>query len=227
MSMPQPATRPRASGGFNTGLGNFSDEHLEENDFQQAAGQKSLAQQTTSAAQGATGGSALQSMLAGQGGANGGPTGIPGAPGAPGARPAPPREISTIPDELIKRPAHDVVKGLQSIFDINALLGINPETDDAETKARKQQQLQRWQKLNQEQQQFAQQEFQKKMKKKQQEEQEEQAKKKQEEQRKAQSIQMPSSPKKGAVGPGGAGKKADVAKLEQDRKTLGGPASAN
>lgn len=215
--MPKPTATPRAMGGFNSGFGNFSDEHLEENAFQQAMGQKALGQQATAASQSTTGGSALQpGQLPGQ---------LPGQ--QPGAQPPQPREVSTIPDELVKRPAKDIVQGLKSIFDINTLLGIDPTKDDPQTQARKKQQLQRWQSLNQEQQQYAQQLFQEKMKKKQQAEQEEQMKKQQEQQRQAQSFEMPSSPKKGPVGPGGSGKKAAVTKLEQDRKTLGGPASAN
>ena len=48
-----------------------------------------------------------------------------------------------------------------------------------------------------------------------------------EEQRKAQDVVVPSSPKKGPEGPSGNKKQRAVTKLQNDRKTLGGPSIAN
>lgn len=208
----QPAVRPRPLGGFNQGIGDFN-EHLDENAMQAAVQQKALGQQATSAAQNQTGGSALQMQQ---------PQGQ-----EPAAQPPKPRELGTIPEELVKRPVADIIKGLQSFFDINALLGINPEQDDPQTQARKKQMLQRWQGLNNEQQEYAKKVYQQNLQKKEQAEKEEQMKKEEAEKRKAQTLVMPSSPSKGAVGPGGQHKPKAVQKLEQDRKSLGGPASAN
>jgi len=213
--MPQPpAVRPRTSGGFNQGLGQFND-HLDEAAMEDAVQQKAMAQQGTSSAQSTTGGSALGAHNPAD----------PQAGGAPAAQPPKPREVGSIQDELIKRPAQDVVAGLKQFFDINKLLGINPDKDDPQTKAKKQQMLQRWQKLKAEDQEVAKRIFQKEMQKKQQEEQEKQLRKQQEEQRKAQQMVIPSGKSSGAQGPG-AKKPADVQKLEQDRKQLSSPQSA-
>lgn len=197
-------------GGFNQGLGNFN-EHLDENAMMTAVQQKALGQQTTSAAQSSTGGSALQMQQAAQ---------------AAGAAAPQPREVSTVTEELLQRPAQDVYAGLKSFLDFNAILGINPEKDDPQTQMRKKQILNNWQKLTQEQQQVAKMQYQENLKKKQQEEQEKQVRQQQLQQQKAQQVVMPSSPKKGPVGPSGSGKQRAVTKLEQDRKTLSGPASA-
>lgn len=206
-----PAARPRPSGGFNSGFGNFQDsfEHLDQNAVQSAMQQKQLTQQTTNSAQPTTGGQAL---------------------GKPQQNithePAKPREVGTLQQELIQRPAKDVVAGLASFFDINSLLEISLEKDSPEVQAKKQQTLQRWNKLNQEQQAVAQELYRQEMKKKQQEQEEKQAQAQREEQAKQQSIAVPSSPQKGPVGPGGSHKAKAVQKLEQDRKSLGGPKSS-
>jgi len=213
MSQSQPALRPRAGGGgFSQGIGQFND-YYDEAAMETAVQQKSLAQQSTSSAQSDTGGSALGAQ--GQ---------SPQAQSA--AQPPKPREVGSIKDELVVRPIQDVAAGLKSIFDINQLLGINPDQDDPQTKLRKQQMLQRWQKLEAEDQEVAKRIFQRDMQKRQQEEQEKEIRKQQEEERKNQQMVIPSSPSKGPVGPGGQKKPAAVMKLEQDRKTLGGPQSA-
>jgi len=211
--MTTPAARPRPSGGFNAGFGSFNDsfEQFDDNAMSAAMQQKTLGQQQTSSAQSATGGSALGTQQP-----------------ATGAVPAQPREVSTISDELIDRPIHDVAQGLKSLFDINSLLGINPDTDNPETQARKKQMLSRWQNLNQAQQTVAQERYQEEMQKKKQSEEEKQAEKQHQEDAKRQTIVMPSSTKKGPVGPGGSGKKpAAVAQMELQRKSLGGPKSVN
>jgi len=206
------AVTPRQLGGFNQGLGE-SNEHLDENAMQSALQQKALAQQGTSAAQSTTGGSALN---------------MQGTAPAAAAQAPKPREVGTIPEELLKRSLTDVVKGMQSIFDINVLLGINPEKDDPQVQAKKKQTLQRWQKLNNEQREVAQRAYQAKIEKEKQQKQQEQMEKQRAEKERSQQLVMPTSVKKGAEGPGGQ-KKAQpraVQKLEQDRKTLSGPASA-
>ena len=202
-------------GGFNSGLGNFSDEHIQENDMQAAMQQKAMSQFA---------GNATQAAGAGTPGPQGqSPFGTP----VPGEKPQEPRPVGSLTDELIKRPAKDIARGLLSLFDLNALLGIKPGEDDPAQQAKRKQMLNRFNKLTQEQQDIAKQRYQLEMKKKQQEEQEKQAKKQREEQQKANSVELPSSPKKGPVGPGGSKKQKAVQKLEQDRKTLSGPQSAN
>lgn len=201
------APQPRTSGGFNQGLGQYNDnfsEHMDANAMQAAVQQKALAQQGTSSAQPATGGSAL---------------GTPTEPAAPVA----PREVGTIQEELINRPVQDVVEGVKSIFNVYELLGINPATEDPETQAKKQQLHQRFERLTQEDQQVVQQKYEAEMKKKQHEEQEKAARDQQEKAAAAQTIVMPSSPQKGPIGPADAHKPKAVQRLEQDRKTLGGP----
>ncbi|HYD34659.1 MAG TPA: hypothetical protein VD999_01185 [Vitreimonas sp.] len=210
---PAPTARPRPMGGFNQSLGNFSDEHLGENDAQAAMQQKAMSQMAASATQ------------AGGAGAPGGQAG-PLGPMTPDSKQAAPRPVGTIVEEVVQRPAKDILKGLLSIFDLNAMLGIKPAEDDPALQAKKKQMLNRFNKLTEEEQQVAREKYQLAMKKKQQEEQEKQMRKQQEEQQKANSVELPSSTKKGPVGPGAKKPKA-VQKLEQDRKTLSGPQSAN
>lgn len=207
MPGPKPAqgSRPRPGGGFNQGFGNFSDEHLNESAMQSAMQQKQMTQQ------------------AGQ---------VAGSPN-PAAKktnnPAPSaiqkqqdRQIGTITEEVFKRPLADIVTSIKSIFDINALFNIDPTTDSPEEQAKKKQLHQRWQQLDQEQQRVVQEEFQRRMQKKQQEEQEELQKKQMEEQKKKEQVVMPSSPKKGPVGPasGKSNKQNMMDKMQMDRKTL-------
>lgn len=203
-------------GGFNPsmGMGGF-DEHLDENAMQAAAKQKTLSQQSSTS----VGTSAAPSATNTAGSANPLPqTQVP---------PPPPREVGTLTEELLKRPAQDIYRGLAQFFDLNTLLGIDPKADDPQTQARKKQIHQRWNKLTEEQQAVARQKYQEEMQKKQREEQEKQQRKQAEEQQKNQQFQVPSGPQKGPVGPGGSGKQRAVQKLQQDRKTLNGPGSSN
>jgi hypothetical protein len=221
MSSPAPAVRPRPSGGFNAGMGNFNDsfENLDENAMQAAAKQKTLAQQATSSTQSTTGGSALGTQPAG---------GLGGLMGqGAGAQPAKPRPMASIPEELIQRPAQDIVKGLTSLFDINSILGIHLEKDDPQTQAKKKQMLQRWNQLNDEDKEYASKKYQEETQKKQKEEQEKEAQKQQAEEAKKQELVVPSSPKNGPVGPGGSKKQKAVSKLQQDRKGLGNAKGSN
>lgn len=203
----KPAAQARQGGGFNQGFGDFSDEHLDENALQQAAQQHQLGQQGSNPGQT----SATQHQLPGQ------PT-----------PPQPRQEMGSLWEELVKEPAKDIFKGLTSLFDFSQALGFTPpESKTPEEKAKMQQLHARYQKLNEEQQAFAQKRFQEKQQKKKMEEEEKARKEQQKKQQAAQSVVMPSSPKKGPVGPSGSGKKRAEMKLEQDRKTLSGPASAN
>jgi len=187
---------PRPSGGFNQGFGDFG-EHLDETAVQQAMQQKAASQQATNP---------QTAQVSGQN----------------STAPTKPREIGTIKEELVTRPAHDILKGLVSLFDIKSILGLNPQTDTPEEQAKKKQLHQRFNQLTQEQQQVAQENYKREMERKRRIEEEKQAQRQREEQAKAQSIAPPSSPSKG---PAGAKKPAAVDKLEQDRKTLSGPQS--
>lgn len=203
--MNKPAFRPRPMGGFNPGMGDLN-EHLDENAMQAAVQQKALAQQGTTTSQSS---SSNQKAAGSQ-------TGIP----------AQPREVGSLAEELLERPAQDVRQQLVDLFDINRILGISLEQDDPGTQARKKQLHSRWQQLNQEQQQYAQQKYKEEMEKKKQEEQEKQAREQQAKQAEQQQLAVPSSPQKGPVGPGGSKKSRAVQKLQQDRQTLGGPKSS-
>lgn len=211
--MNKPAARPRPTGGFHQGIGHFN-EHLDENAMQQAVQQKALGQQGTTSTP-----APMQQSA-------GGLPGLPGQPGMPGAT-AEPRAVGTVQEELVTRPVQDIKKELLAFVDINALLGIHPEQDDPQTQAQKKALHTRWQKLNQEQKDLATKKYQEEMQKKQAQQQQEEEERARAAQAQRDSLVVPSSPKKGPVGPGGTGKKAAVAQLEQDRKTLSGPKSAN
>jgi len=229
--MPGPKTggaRPRMGGGMNAGMGGGFNEHLDENAMQQAMGQKQLAQQSTSQ---------QSSLQSGQGGSKAQtdfsklqsgdlPPGMEGMAGGAAAQAPKPREVGSLKEELLERPVQDVISGLKSFFDINALLGINPQVDTPEVQAKKREKHQRWQKLDAEQQQVAQEKYQQEVQKKQAEE-EEKERKKQQAAAELQTIQAPSSPQKGPKGPGGSKKQKAQTKLQNDRKSLGGPSGSN
>lgn len=183
-------------------------------------------------AQGANGGSG--------GNASGGAGNIPGAGqlnpsqiaqaqqmmgqtgGVPGSdSQAQPREVGSLAEEA-KRGISDVFKGIREFFNINTWLGINPNKLDPAQAAQAKQLHSRYQQLDQEQQMVARKMYEEKMQKKRIQQQEEERKKQIEAQQAAQSVEMPSSPKKGAVGPGGGKTKKQnvLTKLKQDRTTL-------
>lgn len=202
----QPNAKARQGGGFNQGFGDFSDEHLDENALQQASVQHQLGQQGSNPGQT----SKSQHQLPGQ------------------SHPPPRQEMGSLWDELVKEPVKDIVTGLLSLADFSQALGFAPpETKSPEEKAKMQQTHARYQQLNQEQQAVAQKIFQQKQQKRKQEEEEKARIEQQKKQKEAQSVVMPSSPEKGPAGPTGSGKQRAVTKLEQDRKMLSGPASAN
>ncbi len=211
MPGPKPTARPRPMGGFNSNLGGFS-EHLDENAMQSAMQQKQLSQQQTSTQQG-TGKAGTNPLLDKT-------NALDQKPSQGTFQPAQPREVGSIKDELLSRPVKDVVKGLASLFDIGALLGIKVE-DTPEDQAKKQQLHQRWQKLDQEQQQVAQQKYQAKMQAEKHQREEEEQRQQAEQARAQERIVMPSSPKKGPVGPAGSKRKRTEDMMEHQRKTLG------
>lgn len=202
--------RPRMGGGFNQAMGQFG-EHLDENSFKQASSQKALGQQAAQVTP--------QQMAAAQAQA--------AQQQSPGGAPAEPREVGTIKDEA-KRAATDVWEQVKSFFSINTWLGVKPNTLTPEEQAKAKTVHQRYKQLDQEQQQVARQRYEKEMKRRQAIEEEKQRKAQQEAQAKQNSdIAVPSSPKKGPVGPGGSKKQKAVQKLQNDRKQLSGPGSAN
>ena len=114
----------------------------------------------------------------------------------------------------------DLWTEIKQFFSLNTWLGIDPDKMNPEEQAKAKQFHARYQQLNQEQQAVAQQMYQEKIQKKKIQE-EEEAQKKEIEVQSAQSIAMPSSPQKGAQGPGGSSKQRLMQKMEQDRKTIG------
>ncbi|MEN8253375.1 MAG: hypothetical protein ABFQ62_03305 [Patescibacteria group bacterium] len=202
------ASRPRMSGGMNKLPGNISGEHFDEGMAQEAVAQKALSQSAADPGQMPTSGVQGQNQ----------------SPLGTQSKQAKARPVS--PKKELKWMAQDLAKGLLSIFDINAALGIDPAQDSPEDQAKKRQMHQRYQKMTQEEQAYTQELYNEKMKKQQLEEQ-----KKEEErirkEKENQQITMPSSPKKGPKGPGGSKKKQAIAKLEQDRKGVGKVAGAN
>jgi len=193
--------RARPGGGFNTGLGQFSDEHLEESAGQMASQQKQLAQQQTQ-----VGGTPDPSQK---------------GTGQLPIQDRQPREVGGILEETVTRPAQDVFQEIKQFFDIGTYLQIDPQTDTPEEQAKKKQLHARYEQLDEEQKQVAQRMFQEDQRRKKQEEEEVLQKKKMDEQQK-QSFVMPSSPKKGPVGPasGKSNKQNMTEKLARDRQQM-------
>ncbi len=211
MPGPKPGPRPRPMGGFNPGVG-MGNEHLDESAMKAAGQQKQLTQQQAST-QPASGKSGTNPLLS--------QTDATESLGKAPSQPPKPREVSTLKDELVKRPLKDIKKGLASIFDVKALLGVNTE-DTPEEQAKKKSLHQRFQKLTEEQQQVAQKKYQEEMQKKKLEQEEEEQKRQEAEAAKQSQIAMPSSPKKGPVGPasGQSKKQKGQNMLQQSRQGL-------
>lgn len=200
----------RPGGGFRQSFGDgLSDEHESSSAAAAAAAQKQSAQQSSILGQ--QGVAKQQAAAAGAGQ-------TPLASSEVAKQQTPPREVTSLSEELIKRPVKDIISTAKSFFDLNAILGINPE-DPPEKKQKKQKVAQNWQKLTQEEQAFVQKQYQEEQQKKQREQQEEQEKKDKEAQEaEEQSIAPPSSPQKGPVGLGGS-KKQQTSQLLQNRRT--------
>lgn len=191
---------------FGSGL---SDEHENESAMASAAAQKQAAQQSSVLGQQGVAKQQASDNGAGQ---------TPLAANEVENQQTPPRQVSSLSEELIKRPAKDILETAKSFFDLNKILGINPG-DTPEKKAKKAKVAQNWQKLTQEEQAFVEKQYQEEQQKKQKEAQEEQARK-EEEAKKAEeeSIAPPSSPHKGPVGLAG-NKKQQTSQLLQQRRT--------
>ncbi len=204
-------TQMRPGGGFRQSFGSgLSDEHENSAASSAAAAQKQAAQQ--SSVLGQQGVAKQQAAAAGAG-----QTPL-ASPEAAKQQQTPPRAISNLGEELIKRPAKDIFDTFKSFFDLNAMLGINPG-DTPEEKAKKQKISQNWQKLTQEDQAYVQRKYQEEQQKKQQELQEEQARKEEEaRQADAQAIAPPSTPRKGPAAPSG-NKKQQTSQLLQTKRT--------
>lgn len=141
--------------------------------------------------------------------------------GTSSANQAAPRPVGTLSEELIKRPAKDILTGLKSVFNIQEIFDIKP-TDSPEQQAKRRQMHQNYQKLDAAQQEVVQEEYQKRMEEKQANEQKaEEARRRKAQQ--SQTIQAPSGQKKGPDAGGGSRKQRAQTKLQNDRKTLGGP----
>jgi hypothetical protein len=194
--------RVRPGGGFNQGLGNFDEEHLEDSAMQQAMQQKVLQQQNTNSG-----------------------TKSPTQSQATGQPSAPPREVGTIASEAT-RAGQDVWLEVKEFFKVNTWLKINPETKDPQELAKQKQIHQRWQKLNQEQQAMAKRMYQQEVERKKVQAEEEERKNQVAQQQQQSELPMPSSPQKGPIGPTGSTKQKVIHKLQQDRQQLGGPSSA-
>jgi len=132
---------------------------------------------------------------------------------------APPREMGTIKEEL-KRGVSDIFQGFKEFFKLNTWLGLDSQKMDPQQQAQAKQLHSRYQQLDQEQQMVAKKMYEERMQKKKMEEEEAARKKQMEAEQKAQSIEMPSSPQKGAQGPSGSKKQKAMTKLKQDRTTL-------
>lgn len=203
-------TQMRPGGGFRQSFGSgFSDEYESSNAASAAAAQKQAAQQ--SSVLGQQGVAKQQAITEGAGQ-------TPLASSEAVKQQTPPREVTNLGEELIKRPVKDILQTGKSFFDLNALLGINPG-DSPEKKAKKQKIAQNWQKLTSQEQSYIQQQYQEEQQKKQREQQEEQERKEKEAQEsEEQSIAPPSSPKRGPVGLSGSNKQK-TSQLLQNRRT--------
>jgi hypothetical protein len=240
--MKSPAMRPRPGGGFNPGIGHFTD-HLDEQAMQQAMKQKALSQMAgaqtgPSPAGGAVHPFAVPGSSGGSGlppGA-GFPGGLPGnfpssVPGADQAGMHPDAQTGASPDvfqAVVSQPIMDMAKTFLGALHLDKLLGLASDHDTPEEKAQKNAMHKRYEQLTQEQQSVAQQMYQRRLQEEKVRKQEAEQRQQQEERLKSQSVAMPSSPQKGPVGPSsGKSKKSNaIQKLQQDRKTLGGPQSA-
>lgn len=203
-------TQIRPGGGFRQSFGSgFSDEYENSNAASASAAQKQAAQQSSVLG---------QQGVAKQQAVNEGAGQTPLASSEVSKQQTPPREVTNLGEELIKRPVKDILQTGKSFFDLNALLGINPE-DPPEKKAKKEKIAQNWQKLTSEEQSYIQQQYQEEQQKKQREQQEEQERKEKEAQEsEEQAIAPPSSPKRGPVGLSGS-QKEKTSQLLQNRRT--------
>lgn len=210
------------------GLGNFSDEMLESASSQSAS--PSQANQASQAAM-------LQQLAAAQGGGGAdtpiSPDGLANLPGVPGndAASKHARDVGSLSEELVTRPVQDIKDGLASILDFDAfreMLGFPANQVTPEKKAELQRVWQGYQSQDGAHQQAIQQKFQLRQQQAMQQRQEDEMKRQQKAAQEAQTISVPSGPKKGPVGPSGnSSRQRAETKLENDRKTMKNPSGAN
>ena len=134
-----------------------------------------------------------------------------------------PRAVGSLGDELIRRPFGDIWKEVK-VFSLNTWLGIDPNTEDPEKQQRLAAIHRGYEKLDQEQQAYARQLVQQREQQKKQQLEEEQRKKQFEQQQREQSsIQAPSSPQKGPVGPasGKSRKSNAITQMTPESSALG------
>lgn len=195
----------RQGGGTRQGFGHFNEEHLEREASATAARQKQLTQQSAASGQHK-------------------PAASDHSP-AEHATPPPPREVSTVGDELGNRFVTDIVKGVKAIFDLHAIVGIRPG-DTPEKQEHKNKVHEGYKGLTADQQAVAQEIYKKKLQTQQDEESARQQKEQQAKAAKSESIALPSSPKKGADISGGSRKKRATTQLQHNRQTLSNAAGA-
>lgn len=196
-------TVARRSGGTRQsfgGMSTFDSERMEEHAIQGASQQKAVAQQSSST------GTSSQTQKKAQ---------------------KNPRSVSSLDEELIKRPAGDVAKELKKFFDLNALLGINQD-DSPEEQAKKKQLHQRYQQLTKEEQKIAQKRYKEELQKKQEEEKIKQQREQEEKQKEANTLpSVGRISKRGTALMGGSKKKKAAARVAHDRQRIGKVAGAN
>ncbi|MFZ1721332.1 MAG: hypothetical protein WAU07_02395 [Microgenomates group bacterium] len=135
--------------------------------------------------------------------------------------------IGSVGDELKKFP-QEIWEAASAFYSINTWLGIDPVTLTPDERQKAVAKHQRFESLKAEQKQKGQEMYQEEMEKKKKIQMEEEEKRRKDQQKAAnQQAVLPSSPKKGPVGPGGSKKQKATQQLEQDRKTLSGPSGKN
>lgn len=211
--MKPPAFSPRPGGGFNPGMGQFN-EHMDEQAMMQAMKQKTLAQQA------ATQTGPVPTLTSSAGSSNTVPF-----PNANQTEPSAVTDTSLF-DAVVTRPLGDIAETFVEALGLEGVLGLIKGADTPEEKMKRQKMMQRYNQLTEEEQAVARAKYQERMKQEQIRKQEEEQRKQMEAQQKEQSVVMPSSPQKGPDAGGGSRKQKAVTKLQNDRKTLGGPQSA-
>jgi hypothetical protein len=198
-----PSPVVRQSGGMRQSFGDFDSERMEGQAVQSAVSQKKAQQKGSSVPTNKTGQSAQQQQ--GQ------------------AQPPKPREVGSLWEELFVRPLSDIKDGLKSFFDLNSLMGINPEQDTPEEIAKKREMHRRYQQLTEAEQQEAKKKYELRMKQKQEEEKQKELKRQQIEEQKKASIAPPSgkNDKPGLFVGGKSGKARAQNRLQQQMKTMG------
>lgn len=218
--MPGPTAVTRASGGMrqNFGFKNIDSEHMEQQAMQGAVTQKALQQQSSNTP-------IKQSAQS----KNKKPQQSTQSQAQKPQSLIPPREVGSLKQELITRPAKDIIKELRKFFDINLLLGIDPINDTPEKQAKKKQLHARYQQLTEAEQKVARERYQQQLQQQQEEEKQQQVKKKKAQQQQQASIAPPSSVSKkpGLIGFGKGSKGKAMGRLQQQLKTIGVVGGAN